>query len=57
MIQKGFMYRISQAPESLIFVSENKTLGGREDMTHHGEASGRKLVVSFVKQDATGLVH
>ena len=56
VIQKGFMYRISQAPESLI-LSENKTLGGREDMTHHGEASGRKLVVSFFKQDATGLVH
>ena len=57
VLQKGFVYRISQAPESLIFVSENKTLGGREDRTHHGEASGRKLVVSFFKQDATGLVH
>ena len=57
MLQKGFMYRISQAPDSLIFVSENKTLAGREDRASHGEASGRKLVVVFFKQDATGLVH
>ena len=57
VLQKGFMYRLSPAPESLIFVPENKTLGGREDRTHHGEASGRKVVVSFFKQDAGGLVH
>ena len=47
VLQKGFMYKISQAPDSLIFVSENKTLAGREDRASDGEASGRKMVVAF----------
>ena len=29
IMQKGFMHRISQAPESCVCVSENKTLAGR----------------------------
>ena len=49
------MYRISQAPETFIFVAENKTLAGREDRVSEGEASGRKLVVTFFELDATGL--
>ena len=57
VLKKGFMYRISQAPESRIFVSENKTLAGREDRVSEGEASGRKLVVTFFELDATGLAH
>ena len=57
VLKKGFMYRISQAPESFIFVSENKTLAGREDRVSEGEASGRKLVVTFFELDASGLAH
>ena len=49
------MYMISQAPETFIFVAENKTLAGREDRVSEGEASGRKLVVGFFERDATGL--
>ena len=48
------MYRISEAPETFIFVAENKTLAGREDRVSEGEASGR-MVVTFFELDATGL--
>ena len=34
MLQQGFMYRISQAPASIIYASENKTLAGREEGGH-----------------------
>ena len=44
---KGFMYRLSINPAVTFYVSENKTLAGREDRGYAGEATGRKLVVSF----------
>ena len=51
------MYRISQKPETLIYVSENKSLAGKEDKAIDGEASGRKLVVTFFEDGDDGLAH
>lgn len=53
----GFMYRISQHPETLIYVSENKSLAGKEDRVTEGEAAGRRLVVTFFEERADGLAH
>ena len=47
VLHKGFMYQISEKPDTYIYVSENKTLAGKEDKALVGEATGRKLVVSF----------
>ena len=41
------MFRLSMFPAVTIYISENKTLAGREDRGYAGEATGRKLVVSF----------
>ena len=41
------MRRLSVNLEVTIYISENKTLAGREDRGYEGEATGRKLVVSF----------
>ena len=57
VLRKGFMYRISQKPETLIYVSENKSLAGKEDKAIEGEASGRKLVVTFFEDGDDGLAH
>ena len=54
---KGFMYRISQHPETLIYVSENKSLAGKEDRVTEGEAAGRRLVVTFFEERDDGLAH
>ena len=51
------MFRISQRPETLGYVSENKTLAGKEDKATDGEASGRKLVVTFFEDGDDGLAH
>ena len=42
------MYRISQHPETLIYVSENKSLAGKEDRVTEGEAAGRRLVCDLL---------
>ena len=34
-------------PETLIYISDNQILAGREDKSIEGEASGRKLVATF----------
>ena len=57
VLGNGFMYRISQHPETLIYVSENKTLAGKEDRVTEGEAAGRRLVVTFFEERADGLAH
>ena len=57
VLQKGFMFRISQRPETLVYVSENKSLAGKEDKATDGEASGRKLVVTFFEDGDDGLAH
>ena len=42
---KGYMYRLSCKPSVILYIAENKTLGGREDRSYDGEALGRKMVV------------
>ena len=54
---KGFMFRISERPETLLYVSENKTLAGKENQLLDGEACGRKLVVTFFEYGEDGLAH
>ena len=46
VFKKGFMYKLSCGP-SVFYVSENKSLAGKEDRHYEGEALGRKLVVTF----------
>ena len=57
VFQKGFMYRISYRPSVIIYVSENKTLAGKEDRSYDGDALGRKLVITFFEDADGGLVH
>ena len=45
VFQKGFMYRVSCNPSVVLYVAENKTLAGKEDRAHEGEAMGRNLVL------------
>ena len=49
VFQKGFMYKLSCKPDVIIYIAENKTLGGREDRGYEGEALGRKLAVVFME--------
>ena len=56
VFQKGFMYRISYRPSVIIYVSENKTLAGKEDRFYDGDALGRKLVITFFEDADGGLV-
>ena len=51
------MYRVSCSPESLIYISESKTLAGKEVRGREDEAMGRPLVLTFFKRDARGLAH
>ena len=53
---KGFMYSLSLNPSVVLYVSENKTLAGKEDRTYEGEASGRKLAICFFEAAAGNLV-
>ena len=41
------MYKLSISPSTIFFISENKTLAGKEDRNYEGEALGRKLAVVF----------
>ena len=47
VFQKSYMYRLSCQPSVVLYVAENKTLGGKEDRIYDGEALGRKLVIVF----------
>ena len=47
VLKKGFMYKLSISPSSIFYISENKTLAGKEDRNYEGEAMGRKLAVVF----------
>ena len=51
------MYLISEKPETFLYVSENKTLAGKEDRSLEGEAAGRKMVMTFFERGDGGLVH
>ena len=56
ILKKGFWYRLSCSPSVTFYVSENKTLAGKEERQHEGEASGRKLAVVFFEAAPAGLV-
>ena len=50
------MFRLTPFPAVTFYVSENKTLAGREDRGYEGGATGRKLVVSFFETIPGGMV-
>ena len=56
VFKKGFFFRLTPFPAVLFYVSENKTLAGREDRGYEGEATGRKLMVSFFETIPGGMV-
>ena len=56
VFKKGFVFRLSMFPAVTIYMSENKTLAGREDRGYEGEATGRKLMVSFFETIPGGMV-
>ena len=56
VLQKGHMYRISCRPSVILYIAENKTLAGKEDRTHEGEALGRKIAMVFFEEADGGLV-
>ena len=47
VFKKGWMYKVSCKPSVILYIAENKTLGGREDRNYEGEAMGRKIAVVF----------
>ena len=56
VFQKGHMYTISCRPSVILYIAENKTLAGKEDRTHEGEALGRKIAMVFFEEADGGLV-
>ena len=53
VLKKGYMYKLSISPSVILYVCENKTLAGKENKGHEGEAMGRKLSIAFF-EDAPG---
>ena len=49
MFKKSLFYTFASKPDSLFYVLENKTLGGREH-PGEGEAVGRKLILVFYQR-------
>ena len=56
VFRRGFMYRLSCKPSVVLYIAENKTLGGREDKSYEGEALGRKMAVVFFEDYERGQV-
>lgn len=56
IFRRGFWYKLSCSPSSPFYISENKSLAGKEDRNYDGEAYGRKLAVTFFEEAAGGLV-
>ena len=56
VFKKGFMFKLSISPSVILYVSENKTLAGKEDRVYEGEAMGRKLAIVFFEDAPGGLV-
>ena len=54
VFRPGFMYRVSEMPHTLLYVSSNKTLAGKYDRSSEGEAAGRKNVATFFEGDGPG---
>ena len=57
VLRQGLTYGTSQKPATLVYVSENKTLAGKEVKHDEGEAVGRKLAIVFFECLRPGLVH
>ena len=53
---RGFWYKFSCSPSVTFYISENKTLAGQEVRNYQGEASSRKLGVTFFEEAGGGLV-
>ncbi len=53
---RGFWYKLSCSSSVVFYVSENKTLAGKEDRNTEGEAFGRKLALTFFEDVGRGLV-
>ena len=47
VFKRGFWYKLSSWPSVFFYVSENKTLAGKEDKNNEGEAYGRKMALAF----------
>ena len=56
VFQKGYMYKLSCKPSVVLYVLENKTLAGKEEITYEGEAMGRKLAFAIFEHMEGGLV-
>ena len=56
VFKRGFWYRLPCCPSVTLYVSENKTLAGKEDKNVEGEAAGRKLAVTFYEDAGGSLV-
>lgn len=56
IFKKGFWYKFPLWPSVCFYISENKTLAGKEDKNYEGEAFGRKLAVSFFEKADGGFV-
>ena len=54
VFKKGYWYALGTS--LLFYVSENKSLAGKEDRNYDGEAFGRKLAVTFFERAAANLV-
>ena len=50
------MFKLSLKPSVILYVSENKSLAGKEDRGYEGEALGRKLAITFFEQAPGNLV-
>ena len=48
--KKGYMYTLSCAPSSLLYIADNKTLAGKEGRAYEEEAVGRKMAVVFFER-------
>ncbi len=53
---RGSWYKLSSSSSVIFYVSENKTLAGREDRHNAGGTSGRKLALTFFEDAGQGQV-
>ena len=56
VFKKGFMFILSINTSVILYISENKSLAGKEDRTYEGEALGRKLAITFFERADGDLV-
>ena len=56
VFKKGFMYKLSSGPSAVFYISENKTLVGKEDRTYEGAALCRRLAIVLFENAVGGLL-